>query len=665
MNFELAETEEHLPEEIQAYIYKMPENWTSNSELEEIEGGALLWAGTFTTYKEYEDLRDILSRKRGVIVLYADEDMLFYGATLPDEDTLISLICRHEQRVDVDKSPFDEKWAHIPEFYPTPPELAKKMLDGVKFSHVKYVLEPSAGKGDLVDALFSAIKNASDYYDRYANVDVDMIEKDPELQCLLKGKEFDNTDPYDRHCIGCRLVHDDFLSFSTRKHYDLILMNPPFSKAAEHVFKALRMQQQTGGAVIALLNAQTLKNPCTNVRKALLKELTDAGASIEYVQDAFLFAERKTSVEVAIVKVLYPAPEFDCSFMNRMKKKQYEEFSPEDITALTVECYLTAAIQKYQIDIDTGISLIKEFKGAEKVLVNRIDKGDETDHYKSPLLELRLNGGKSDLTINDFVRTVRMKYWNALFRDERFTKGMTSNLSNQYSSQVDKLADYDFSLFNIREIQISMLSSMSKGIEECIMALFEELTQKYSWEPQTENNIHYYNGWASNKAYKVNSKVVLPCMNAWRTWGNQKDYDPDSYELGQKIHDIHCALAYLDGTPGLLDNSVYYALRRAKASRQTKDIQMPYFNCTFYKKGTCHIVFTSEDLLKKFNLFAGKNKNWLPKDYGKKPYEKCSEEEQNVIKEFEGVEAYRDTVNRADYFLVDSTDLVPRIGTAQ
>lgn len=39
------------------------------------------------------------------------------------------------------------------EFYPTPEELVNKMLDGVNLNYVKTVLEPSAGKGDIVQGL--------------------------------------------------------------------------------------------------------------------------------------------------------------------------------------------------------------------------------------------------------------------------------------------------------------------------------------------------------------------------------------------------------------------------------------------------------------------------------------------------------------------------------
>lgn len=35
-------------------------------------------------------------------------------------------------------------------FYPTPPDLAEKLLAGIDWTMIETVLEPSAGKGDLV-----------------------------------------------------------------------------------------------------------------------------------------------------------------------------------------------------------------------------------------------------------------------------------------------------------------------------------------------------------------------------------------------------------------------------------------------------------------------------------------------------------------------------------
>ena len=55
----------------------------------------------------------------------------------------------------------------------------------------------------------------------------------------------------------------------------------------------------------------------------------------------------------------------------------------------------------------------------------------------------------------------------------------------------------------------------------------------------------------------------------------------------------------------------------AEAQKNTKNIETKYFTVTFYKKGTAHLVFRDDDLLEKFNIFAGGRKGWLPPCYGR------------------------------------------------
>ena len=38
-------------------------------------------------------------------------------------------------------------------FYPTPKELAEKMLTGIDWTFTREILEPSAGKGDLAEEI--------------------------------------------------------------------------------------------------------------------------------------------------------------------------------------------------------------------------------------------------------------------------------------------------------------------------------------------------------------------------------------------------------------------------------------------------------------------------------------------------------------------------------
>lgn len=69
-------------------------------------------------------------------------------------------------------------------FYPTPPEVAEKMLAKVGKLYERSILEPSAGKGDLADA---AVGKLDRYYNRCREI-VHCIEIEPELQAHDPGQ---------------------------------------------------------------------------------------------------------------------------------------------------------------------------------------------------------------------------------------------------------------------------------------------------------------------------------------------------------------------------------------------------------------------------------------------------------------------------------------------
>src|SRR5699024_10755034 len=97
----------------------------------------------------------------------------------------------------------------------------------------------------------------------------------------------------------------DFLTYETFKEYDYIVMNPPFLNGADHVLKALELaeSQINPCKIYAILNKQTIDNAYSNKRQDLLRKLNEYKADIEYVEDAFLNAEHKTDVEVALIRV--------------------------------------------------------------------------------------------------------------------------------------------------------------------------------------------------------------------------------------------------------------------------------------------------------------------------------------------------------------------------
>ena len=77
-------------------------------------------------------------------------------------------------------------------FYPTPASMASKMLDGIKWDYVSTILEPSAGKGDIADAINQKwrIHRGNRYSRENQQADIDCIEVDPNLRAILKEKKF-------------------------------------------------------------------------------------------------------------------------------------------------------------------------------------------------------------------------------------------------------------------------------------------------------------------------------------------------------------------------------------------------------------------------------------------------------------------------------------------
>lgn len=524
----------------------------------------------------------------------------------------------------------------LDEFYPTPESLLSKVFSGMDWNKIQTVLEPSAGKGDIVDYLQKVVP-----YRR--ELDIDCIEKEEVLRKTLIGKEY-------------RVIHDDFMTFRSQKSYDLIVMNPPFSEGAAHLAKAMKMQKH-GGSVICILNAETIRNPYTKERKQLLIDLEKIGAQIDFLQDEFLAAERSATVEIAVVKAYIPEEKEESYFFSEMRKKEYLECTGDSASyELADSDIVKSTVRQYNIEVEAGVALIREYEKLKPHLLNSLT--DTT--YAQPILELKI-GNHGDGTINNYVRKVRNKYWTALFENPVFTKDMTSNLRRSYSSRIHELTEYDFSEFNIRTIQADVMKHVVKGIEDCIMELFSELTQEHAWYPECKNNIHYFTGWATNKAWIINKKVIIP-LDAFRSYGwKDKSFKPTYYDTIEKLNDIEKALNYLDGgrTP---HHSLGSWLQSAENNGQTKNISLKYFYVSFYKKGTCHIEFKDEELLKKFNIFAARQNNWLPQEYGRKHYQQMTPEEKETIDSFEGGESsYESTMLNADYFIYNPNQEIPSL----
>lgn len=534
------------------------------------------------------------------------------------------------------------------DFYPTPKKLIDKMLEGVDFRTVSSILEPSAGKGDIVEEIREKIK-VTRYYNRYSNKDViydiDCIEIDENLRYILQGK-------------GFRVVYDDFLAYDNFKKYDLIVANFPFSEGDKHLDYALELIKE-GGQLICLINAETIKNPYSDLRKVLINRLNKYNADIEYLQGEFINAERKTNVEVALVKIKIENKNKDSIILENLRQEELLRQEKQQCNNSLIDGdFITGITQQYKFEIKSGITLINEYKKLQSLMLKSFK--DDFDKSRS-ILKLDINNNKISYyteksrnnLINEYIENVRYKYWEALFNNEKFTSLLTSNLLHEFRQKLDDLKNYDFSLYNIKELQKQMNQNVIMGVEETILSLFNEFSYEHSWYKECKNNIHYYNGWATNKAHIINKKVIIP-LSAYGIFGDRLDY---GYKFYEKMKDIERVFDYLDGGK-TEETNLKEILDKAEKEGQTKNIKTKYFSINTYKKGTTHLTFLDKELLKKFNIFGSLKKNFLPPSYGKYKYEDMSDNEKQVIDEFEGKESYNKIIRNLDYYIYDSNKVL-------
>lgn len=523
------------------------------------------------------------------------------------------------------------------DYYPTPPALAAELLAGLKIDghSIEYaggpILEPSAGSGDLARAIEKAAGvayNSDGTRDDYRNpsnkyrldaLQLDCIEQSAALRATLKQG-------------GFRVVHDDFLTFTPRAHYKAIIMNPPFSEGARHLLHALHIMER-GGEVRCILNAETIRNPCTNERKELSALLAKYNARITYKQGAFTHAARKTAVEVALVAVtIPPAPPVSRIRLELNAETTHRYQAAPDLAALVSSDPITAAVERYNAAADGLARLYEEYDGISSLFTLPKKQGDSS--APAPCVSL-------NKSYNDALRDLRGLFWEQLFDLPQIRDAMTLTMQNDYCKRLHELRDYDFSRYNILTVREEISRNIVSGIESEIIRLFDDWTNLH-YNSEYSKNVHYYNGWCTNEAYKIGKRVIFRC-NVWSYWSDRL---LPTHAVDQ-LANIEKTLHFLD-TNGAAYNGDYLRadLKAAEDSFQTSKIQLHYFTVTFYKKGTCHIEFTNADVLKSFNIFASQKKGWLPPSYGKKTYHDMSTADRAVVDSFEGKDSYNDTMAR-------------------
>jgi hypothetical protein len=456
------------------------------------------------------------------------------------------------------------------DFYPTPDHVIEVMMANIDITN-KVILEPSAGKGNIVDWL-----------QRNNAKEVLSCENNEDLRAILHGK--------------CNVLASDFFNLRPEQitHIDLIVMNPPFSADEKHILHAWEIAPG-GCEIIALCNSETLDNRYSRNR-AILRELIDLNGSHESLYNCFSEAERESNVNVSLVRLYKPSTgemEFDGYF------EMQEEEERQENGIMTYN-----SIQE----------VVSRYVGAVKMFDDVINASDTINKLISPISDglgihfgaVSSSNSSSNITRDFFKKALQKSAWRSVFHKFNMNKYVTQKLMGDINKFVEQQTAVPFTVRNIYKMIELIVGTHAERMDNVLAEAFDKICS-FSSENSTAGE-----KWKTNSNYKVNQKFIVPymCSNDTR-WPSQ--YVGMSYSRYHELDDIVKALCHLKGIDYNTTTNIDSFVRNMNME-WGQWYSWGFFEIRGYKKGTMHFKFQNTKLWEDFNRKVGEIKGWqLPR----------------------------------------------------
>lgn len=462
------------------------------------------------------------------------------------------------------------------DFYPTPQEVIETMLEGLDVQD-KVILEPSAGKGDIVKALNSL--NAKEV-----------------LTCEIEDDLAQIVQPISNY------IGKDFMEVQADKvsHINLIIMNPPFSKGVEHINHAWDIAPE-GCEIVALCNWETINNRHTRQRMILNQTINENGEAIN-LGDVFRTAERKTGVEVAMVRLHKPLSDESDKYTGFFMDEEPEEES--GAPGLMPYNEVRDIVQRY-------VGTVEAFKKLDQA-------ASVVNGYIKPLglsngMSYSIGYGNTVTSVEAFAKELQKKSWEWIIDKTGVKKYVTSKVMQDINKFVEQQTKYPFTMKNIYKMLEIIVKTRSQTMDRAVIDVFDKITYHH------HDNRHQVEGWKTNKQYVVGKKFILE----WVTeigWSGQMGIRYNGNQT--KLNDLTKVLKYLTGSNKDMQdlehfsrnmwsvyNDPYTGEKKEKwVERDPKLLfgtwyEWGFFEIKGYKKGTMHVKFKD---LKHWELFNRK-----------------------------------------------------------
>lgn len=474
------------------------------------------------------------------------------------------------------------------QFYPTPPALAREAWAMFENKHYSRILEPSAGRGDL---LLPALNRPV-----YSYLAIDVIEANLSHHPVLREK-------------GCRVIDTDFLRYHGIVGYDRIIMNPPFTDGVSHVLHAWSLLRD--GELVAIINAETLTNPYSEKRR-FLKSLIAEHGRVKFIDSAFQDPDtfRRTNVRVALVHLC--------------KESDITLNATENLAADNgEECHVDGAGSPNSLMLPNSTikNTVLAFKSAVESMKKSVIAEAEANYYHS-LIEVKIQPQKNDdqerkgserpaITFRTVQSTINKRYdelkehaWRRVLGAADFTSRFSSKVRKDIESQLDDLIHMEFTVDNIHALLGGLIANKTELDYQMLEEVFDQITKYHM------GNRFHYKGWKSNDKHRIGFKIrptrfILPHMKDFMGY--------ISWEAKEQIRDIDQAFALLDGKTETVFSMCDAIENHKDDVRDSVRVSSDYFDIRFFRgAGTLHFFPRRADLIDRLNRIVGKRRQWLP-----------------------------------------------------
>jgi len=451
------------------------------------------------------------------------------------------------------------------EFYPTPADVIERMMANTDVTN-KVILEPSAGRGDIVDWLY-----------QHSAQDVIACEIEPNLRAIMQSK--------------CRLIGEDFLKLDAEpiSHIDFIVMNPPFFSADKHIMHAWEIAPD-GCEIISLCNSETLHRQHTGSRRLLYELVTDFGYS-ESFGDCFQWADRQTDVDVSIVHLYKPKTseqEFEGYF------DANEEFEHCETPGMMSYNVIREIVNRY-------VFCVKEY---DNVLASAVKITQMSGPIRLEKLTFTCSTEQQPIERQTFKKELQKNAWRYIFGEMNMKKYVTTSVMNDINKFVEQQTQIPFTMKNIYKMFELIVGTHSERMDKVLVDAFDTICSYSSMNSTAGEK------WKTNSNYKVNQNFIRPYM-VKVGWHGDMDL---GYSSSDRMEDVIKGLCYLTGTDYNNTTKLYDFINKMKPE-WGKWYSWGFFEIKGYKKGTMHFRFTDVKVWERFNRQVGKIKGWqIPRE---------------------------------------------------